>query len=127
MRMGCLAQVLQHLGRLPEAEQLARQALAGQHRVLGNDHHRDTLISMEAVAEVLKAQGKNSEAELLFRECLEVSRRTLGPQRPGTLASLSTLATLFCEEGKLAEAEALYCVRLWASPGAFTAACMRAH
>jgi hypothetical protein len=50
--------------RLGEAEALAREALAGMRRTLG-DAHSDTLTSFQLLLGLLTAQGKHREAREL--------------------------------------------------------------
>jgi len=49
-------------GKYTEAEQMHRQTLNLQEKVLGPEHP-DTLLSMRGLAAVLSSQGKHLEAE----------------------------------------------------------------
>jgi hypothetical protein len=46
--------------------------------------------------------GKLGEAEQLHRQAVEAMQRTLGPEHPGTLASLHNLASTLQDQGKRA-------------------------
>jgi len=61
-----LAMLLQHQGKLAEAEPLLREALDGNKQRLGNSHLH-TLTSINNLATLLQDQGK-AEAEPLMRE-----------------------------------------------------------
>ena len=51
--------------------------------------------------------GRFEEANALSCQTLELRRRTLGVSHPGTLSSISNLAVLLQNQGKLGEAEPL--------------------
>lgn len=63
-------------GRLADSERLAREAWAGNVKVLG-ERHPDTLYAMVNVGNALVGQGKLDQAEPLFLQALESARRHL--------------------------------------------------
>jgi hypothetical protein len=69
-----------------EAEQMRREILEVQRRVLGPEHP-ETLASTGHLAVSLSSQGKHDEAERMQRELLEVRRRVLGAEHLDTLGS----------------------------------------
>jgi len=79
--MNNLASVLQEQGQWQEAEQMHREVLAVQRRVLGLEHP-DTLASMKNLATVLRDQGQWQEAEQMHREVLELVSTVLGSEHP---------------------------------------------
>ncbi|MBX3376190.1 MAG: serine/threonine protein kinase [Phycisphaeraceae bacterium] len=96
--------LLQHQGRLAEAEPFRREALDTYRRVLGEEH-RDTVVAIISMGSLLEAQGKLAEAEPFYREALEKSRRLLGEEHPNTLMVTNNLGTFLQAAGKFAEAE----------------------
>ncbi len=69
-----------HQGKLTEAEPYFREALAGNRRVLGDDHPR-TLIYKSNLALLLVDLGKPVEAEQLAGEVVVASRETFGAEQ----------------------------------------------
>ena len=95
------------LGKYQDGEELYRQTLELQTRVLGAEHP-DTLRSMNGLANTLVRQGKYGEAEALYRQTFELRTRVLGAEHPDTLSSMNNLANTLDSQGKYGEAEALY-------------------
>jgi hypothetical protein len=62
---------------------------------------------MGNLARSIGGQGKHAEAEQMQRELLDVKRRVLGPEHPGTLATMGNLARSLDGQGKHTEAEPL--------------------
>ena len=93
--MNNLAFSLDFLGKHAEAEQMQREVLDVQRRVLGPEHPF-TLVTMDNLALPLRNQGKHAEAEQMFREVLDLLRRhgVLGPEHPHTLATMRDLTSL---------------------------------
>jgi tetratricopeptide (TPR) repeat protein len=52
-------------------------------------------------------QQRYTEAESLYQRALAISEKALGPEHPGTAATLNNLAVLYRELGRQAEAEPL--------------------
>jgi tetratricopeptide (TPR) repeat protein len=98
-----LAFILNEEGRYDEAENLHRETLDVQRRVLGPEH-RGTLESMRNLANDFAGEGRYSEAEKLQRETMNVDRRVLGPEHP--LARLSTynISCILARKGNRDEA-----------------------
>jgi tetratricopeptide (TPR) repeat protein len=56
---------------------------------------------------ILTEEQHYADAEQMHEEVIESARRVLGPQHPGTLVAMSTLATILDKEKRFAEAEKL--------------------
>ena len=91
--MGNLGCSLGGQGKYAETEQMFREVLAVQRRVLGPEHP-DTLTTMSNLGFSLSSQGKHAEAETMERKVLGVQRRVLGPEHRNTLATVKNLASL---------------------------------
>lgn len=102
-----LANLLQSLGRLAEAEPLIRASVVVRRRRLG-DEHRKTLSSVENLASLLHDQGKFAEAESLYHEALHSRQRTEGSESPRYLTTLFNYATLLWSRGRVDEAMPLF-------------------
>ncbi len=70
--MSNLASSLTGRGKYAEAEQMQRELLDVQRRVLGPEHPR-TLATMSNLASSLTGRGKYAEVEQMQRELLEVA------------------------------------------------------
>jgi tetratricopeptide (TPR) repeat protein len=105
--MNNLALSLSDQGKHAEAEQMQRELLDVERRVLGPEHPR-TLATMNNYALSLGAQGKHAEAEQMQRELLDLHRRVLGPEHPHTLTTMNNLARTMNRQGKRAEAEPIF-------------------
>jgi len=101
-----LAQVVA-LTRFAEAEQMLRQLLADQHRILG-DEDRDTMVSQRVLARLAGLQGRHQEAERMYRRLLADRQRLLGDEHPETLATRHGLAGMVERVGEYAEAERMF-------------------
>jgi tetratricopeptide (TPR) repeat protein len=102
-----LADVLFGEGRLQEAENLQRETLAAETRVLGPEHP-STLNLQSSFAKTLIGEGRYTEAENLARKTFESGLRTLGPEHPGTLNALQQLGTAMSYNHRYAEASKLF-------------------
>jgi hypothetical protein len=78
-------------GQYRQAPMMYEQVLAGQRRVLGDDHPA-TLSAMNDLAAARHALGDFNGARDLYEQALGGRRRVLGDDHPDTLASLSNLA-----------------------------------
>ena len=85
-----LATFLSRQGKHAEAEEMLREVLAVEKRVLGTEHP-DTLATANNLATSLFDQGKHAEAEEMLREVLAVQKRVLGADHPDTLAASEML------------------------------------
>ena len=97
------------LGRLAEAEQHLRRALALQEAAL-SPNHPDVGDTAANLALALQDQGKFAEADSLFRRVLVVNRAAFGEVNKEYATALSNLATFLFARGDttdLAEAESL--------------------
>ncbi|MBN2446962.1 MAG: serine/threonine protein kinase [Phycisphaerae bacterium] len=99
-----LAGLLRSRGRFVEAEQLFREVLTSQLRLLGGEHP-DTLATLTGLAIALWRQGKYDEAEMIHRRTLDTQRRVLGPDHVETLRSAINLGTVLQAQRELDEAE----------------------
>ena len=57
----------------------------------------------------LPARNRRSEAEPLFRQVLELRQRVLGPEHPGTISSINSLAACLHDMGRWAGSDATEC------------------
>src|SRR5580704_11009090 len=79
--MNQLAYALHDEGKLPEAEQYARQSLATLRRVEGEEHP-DIAVGLNHLATVLKDEGKLDQAEPMLRQAFAVEEHAWGPCAP---------------------------------------------
>lgn len=91
-------------GRLPEAAELAAEALAGR-RVALRAAHPDTLASLQLLAAALQDQGDGG-AEPLLRELLAEQSAALGDGHAATLGTVRYLLRLLLRGTPVREAEA---------------------
>lgn len=101
-----LAAALDGRGLNKEAEQLYRDLLPDQQRVLGYDHP-DTLATRFELARVI-GHARFAEAEQLYRDILGDQERVLGDNHPDTLRTRYSLAWSLGRQGRGREAEPLY-------------------
>ncbi|HEX6612990.1 MAG TPA: serine/threonine-protein kinase [Rhodanobacteraceae bacterium] len=72
---------LRALGRLEQAEQVQREALAHLQRIIGPDGYQNVLL-MDELVETLSARGKHEEAVELARRSLALTGKTYPPTHP---------------------------------------------
>jgi len=101
-----LAQVVA-LTRYAEAEQLIRQLLPDQQRILSSEHP-DTMASERVLARLTGLQGRYRQAEQMYRQLLARRRRLLGDDHPETLATRHGLAGMVERVGRCSEAEQMF-------------------
>ncbi|KAL8823653.1 MAG: hypothetical protein Q9191_005667 [Dirinaria sp. TL-2023a] len=94
-------------GNYEEAEQMQRQALDAQEKVLGKEHP-GIFSYVSNLALSLGHLKKHEEAESLHRRALYGSEKVLGKEHPGTLHSIGGLAILLRDQGKYEEAEPMF-------------------
>ncbi|KAJ5738113.1 hypothetical protein N7493_001268 [Penicillium malachiteum] len=94
-------------GKLQEAEEMFRRALAGREKALG-PHHTSTLHTVNNLGNLYSYQGKLLEAEEMFRRALEGREKVLGLDHTSTLGTVNNLGNLYSYQGKLQEAEEMY-------------------
>ena len=102
-----LADIKRRLGRLQEAVELHKKALAGQMNLVGRDH-TDTLMTKHNLAVVYQNLGLLSEATELCNEVLGDRMKILGKDHPDTLSTKHHLAIVYRSQGLLSEAAELY-------------------
>ena len=108
-----LGQAIGNQGRNSEAEQIYRQLLPAQQRVLGNKHP-STLSTRRDLAWMIECQGRYGQAEQMFRELATDQQAALGDQHPDTLTTRNLLARVIGLQGRHAEAEQM-CRQILAS------------
>jgi tetratricopeptide (TPR) repeat protein len=101
--MGAL---LQHQGKLAEAEGYFREALEGRRRVLGPDHPL-TALSLRNLAGLFNKQRRFAEAQPLLREALEIYPKQLDAGHWWIAMARSSLGESLAGLGHHAEAEPL--------------------
>jgi tetratricopeptide (TPR) repeat protein len=99
-----LGNVYANQGKLEEAEELYRRALAGNEKNLGPDH-TSTLATVHKLGNLYADQGKLEEAEELYQRALAGKEKNLGPDHTSALDTVQRLGNLYADQGKLAEAE----------------------
>ena len=99
--------LLDHSGKLDEAETVMRSTLAVSRRTVGDDHPQ-TIVAINNLASLLRKKGKFEEGIDLSREALERVRRVLGAEHPNTILSMNNLAHALAATGNYAEAEPLF-------------------
>jgi serine/threonine-protein kinase len=95
---------LSAMGRYREAEPLQREVVEARLRVLGDRHHQ-TGMSMHNLGSLVMALGRYSEAESWYRRATEARLDLHGA---GYLFSMSHLADVIRDQGRLTEAESIY-------------------
>jgi CHAT domain-containing protein len=102
VNLNTLARVLADLGRLTEAESVARKGLDLAYASFGES--QQTLSYLATLAHVLTLNGKAAEAEVLARAAADKMARDLGPDADRTLLARDVLAQALLEGGKPADA-----------------------
>jgi len=102
-----MAMLLDSMGNHDEAFVYIREALAGQRRVLGDDHP-ETLRSIENIGLMLHYLGRHEEGLVFCREALAGRRRVLGNDHPKTLASIGNVGAILYQRNRLDEAIVYY-------------------
>jgi len=90
----------------PEAESLAREAVA-EARVAFGETHALTGEILGALGSMLARHGRQTEAERLSRQAIELERRALGSSNLGTASGMLSLAMVLSHDGYSPEAERL--------------------
>lgn len=89
-------------GKLAEAQGLA-EGVAEKSRDLGMRNRAKGVL-----VDVLDARGDYAKAEAMTTELLDWQTKILGDAHPNTVATLTTLASLYRKQGRLADAEQVY-------------------
>ena len=95
------------LSRDAEAEQLFRQLIDDQQRVLGSEHP-DTLTSRRLLARLAGNAGRSQQAEDMYRQLLADDKRILGEEHHETLFTRHGLAWAVMLHGRPEEAEPMF-------------------
>ena len=88
-----LGRITEQLGRLEDAEQLVRRALALRRTQYG-DNHPDVASTMINLSGIIRQRGSGAEALKLAEDAVAIRRRTLGPKHPDVARALTTVAVL---------------------------------
>jgi tetratricopeptide (TPR) repeat protein/CHAT domain-containing protein len=94
-------------GKLGEAEEHLKRALAISEQALGNSHP-DVAQALHNLAMVYGRQGKYGDAEELNKRALAIREKALGASHPDVAWTLNNLANLYRAQGKYGEAEGLH-------------------
>ena len=87
---GSLVMLHQKQGRYLEAEELGTQLLETRKRLLGHQNFH-TLRSMHNLAHIWKLQGRDRKALDAMVHCAKLRACAIGPDNPGTKASIDSL------------------------------------
>lgn len=103
VRRNGLAQALQAVGDIKQAEALYRQAIREQ-----DPNHPEAGIVLNNLASLLNATDRQVEAEPLQRRALAMMQKSLGPRHVRTGLAASNLADILRARGQEAEAIARF-------------------
>ena len=92
--------------KLPEAENLLREALGSFTNAHGREH-TFVAATLKRLSAVLGAQGQLPEAEILGREALTLGEKLLGKEDENVATARRNLAQVLEQRGKFSEAEPL--------------------
>ena len=95
-----LAMLLDRQGKLGQAEQMYKRALAGKEKALG-PNHTSTLNTVNNLGNLYSDQGKLDEAEQMYQRALLVYQRIYGPSHERVTATSEKLASTRLKKGKL--------------------------
>lgn len=95
-------------GKLDEAEERLREALALRWKILGEEPHPDIAENLNNLALVLSVSGELVESEALYEQTLEMNRALYSGAHPLTAMAMSNLARGYGLLHKYEAAEALY-------------------
>jgi tetratricopeptide (TPR) repeat protein len=99
-----LALVYRREGRLSEAEDLYRRAIATYR---DEPAAKYLPVALHNLGQVLIEQQNTKEADRLLREAIAIWEKQLGPEHPDVAAGLTSLGILLTSKNKLSEAESL--------------------
>ncbi len=92
-------------GKLPEAEQALRDALALREAIHGPDNYR-VAQALNRLAGLTSVMGRAAESRALYTRALAIVETALGPGHPSTAVTRANLCFLDATDGKLREAAA---------------------
>jgi tetratricopeptide (TPR) repeat protein len=102
-----LARALYQQGRYAEAEPLAVWALS--ERAADKRTKPDSMFQCVYVLAIIhKAEKHYTDAEQLLKRAIALQEKNVGPNHPGTAATLEQLAVVYTEQDKNGEAALLY-------------------
>ena len=99
-----LALVYRREGRLSEAEDLYRRAIATYR---DEPAAKYLPVALHNLGQVLIEQQNTKEADRLLREAIAIWEKQLGPEHPDVAAGLTSLGILLTSKNKLSEAESV--------------------
>ncbi len=94
------------IGNYPQAEKMARIALANQRELYG-EMNAEVAASLFYLGKALWKDAKWADAEKAHREALSIRQRLFGANNADVAASLNGLGCVYREEGKPTEADPL--------------------
>jgi serine/threonine protein kinase/tetratricopeptide (TPR) repeat protein len=103
--LGEVGGVLLEDGKLPQAEEAHKEALAIARRIYRDTHLSYFASALRGLATVLEREGKFDDAETLLQEALSVLRNAPGDHGLDIAETLRPLASLRRDQGRKAEAE----------------------
>jgi len=90
-----------------EAEKLDREVLAIYAKSLGNENMKVVQVLRELASGPLRMEGKLPEAESMFDKAMVIQSKLEGNETGDMAASLTGLASILKDQGRLTEAESL--------------------
>lgn len=102
-----LASTMAQLGRMEEAQVLARRVYISYQRMFGPTHPM-TVEALDELADISRASYAIDQAEFLYTRAVEIKTRTLGAEHPSTAHAIERLAFIDDLRGRYAEARAKY-------------------
>ena len=100
-----LANSLKDLGRLEEAEELHRDAIARFGKAFGSAN-RPYMQMVTSLGTVITGQGRHAEAEQLYRTNYDAQRRVMGEAHMDTLMTQMNIANALHRQGTAKHADA---------------------
>jgi tetratricopeptide (TPR) repeat protein len=97
-----LAHVYRRQGRLPEAEDLYRTAIATYR---DDPAAKNLPVALHNLGQILFERQNTKEAERLFREAIAIWEKQVGPEHTNVAAGLTSLGILLTSKNRLSEAE----------------------
>jgi tetratricopeptide (TPR) repeat protein len=101
------ADILREEGRLEEAEEFARRALALQEQE-GSEETPDLAVSLNGLGSILHDQRKYKFAVKHYMRALSVNQKTVGTTHPETAATYNNLGNVYQDSGDDEAAERYY-------------------
>jgi serine/threonine protein kinase/tetratricopeptide (TPR) repeat protein len=105
---GTLARTYTGLGLYAEAEELARESVAGFLSDRRGHDGPESAVARTTLGDALYHQGKYAEAESVLRQALAEQEERLTRNHPTTFETLGRLGETLQREGKLDEAEGIF-------------------